>query len=46
MPPHAIGDAARRIAELSRDDPLVTGSTAIEAMLDDALEGNPPRRSE
>ncbi len=45
MPPAAIDDAASRVAELSRDDPLVPGTAAVRMMLDDAFEGIPPRRS-
>ena len=46
MPHEAVGDAARRIAELSRDDPLVPGPAAIHVMLDGAFEGNAPGPSE
>jgi maleylacetate reductase len=46
MPPEAVGDAARRIAELSHDDPLVPGPTAVRTMLDGAFEGSVPPPSE
>ncbi len=46
MQPEAVVDAAGRVAVLSRDDPLVSGKTAVRTMLDDAFEGTPPRRSE
>ncbi len=46
MPRAGLDHAARRIAELSGDDPLVPGSAAIQAMLDDAFEGKVPGPSE
>ena len=44
MPRAGLDHAASRVAELSRDDPLVPGSTVVRTMLDDAFEGKPPRR--
>jgi maleylacetate reductase len=44
MPEDGLDEAARRIMEASRDDPLVTDATAVRQMLDDAFFGRGPRR--
>jgi maleylacetate reductase len=44
MPEDGLDEAARRIVEASRDDPLVTDATAVRQMLDDAFFGRDPRR--
>jgi maleylacetate reductase len=44
MPEDGLDEAARRIVEVSRDDPLVTDAAAVRQMLDDAFFGRRPRR--
>ena len=44
MPEDGLDEAARRIVEASRDDPLVTSVAAVRQMLDDAFFGRSPRR--
>ncbi len=43
MPEAALDEAARRVGEASRGDPLIAGIDAIRGMLDDAFFGRPPR---
>jgi len=43
MPEDCLDEAARRIVEASRDDPLVTDIAGVRQMLDDAFFGRNPR---
>jgi alcohol dehydrogenase class IV len=43
MPEDGLDEAARRIVEASRDDPLVTDGAGVRQMLDDAFVGRSPR---
>jgi len=45
LPRDAIDDAAVRVADRSRDDPLVPDGAAVHAMLEGAFEGRRPQRS-
>jgi maleylacetate reductase len=45
MPEDGLDEAARRVMEGSRDDPLVPDEQAIRQMLDDAFFGRSPRRT-
>ncbi len=44
MPEDGLDEAARRVMEGSRDDPLVPGEHAVRQMLDDAFFGRTPPR--
>jgi maleylacetate reductase len=44
MPEDALDEAARRVMEGSRDDPLVPGEEAVRQMLGDAFFGRTPPR--
>jgi maleylacetate reductase len=44
MPEDGLDEAARRVMEGSRDDPLVPDERAVRQMLDDAFFGRSPRR--
>jgi maleylacetate reductase len=43
MPEDGLDEAARRVMEASRDDPLVPNEEAVRQMLDDAFFGRRPR---
>jgi maleylacetate reductase len=43
MPEDALDEAARRVIEASRDDPLVPDESAVRRMLDDAFAGRAPK---
>jgi alcohol dehydrogenase class IV len=44
MPADGLDEAARRVMEASRDDPLVPDEQAVRQMLDDAFFGRTPPR--
>jgi alcohol dehydrogenase class IV len=44
MPEDGLDEAARRVMEVSRDDPLVPNEAAVRQMLDDAFFGRTPSR--
>jgi hypothetical protein len=43
MPESGLDEAARRVMEASRDDPLVSDEAAVRRMLGDAFVGRAPR---
>ena len=46
MPEDGLDEAARRVMEVSRDDPLVSDERAVRQMLGNAFAGRDPRHSQ